>query len=98
MQPFQAYLWVVVGVFVAVVFPILRAVITPKPPGVKVAGIPPWLKKYGLIFIFSLVTAVIVFAIYLSTNKDALATAQWFTLFLVGFAWESTIEKFTRPA
>jgi hypothetical protein len=95
MSPIVAYLWVALGVFVAVIFPLLRAAIGPKPMGV-LGGIPPWLKKYLLILAFSLVTAIIVLAIYLSSTEGGLKTVQWFTLFLLGFAWESTIEKFGK--
>jgi hypothetical protein len=95
MSGFEAYLWVVLGVFVAVVFPIIKAWIAPKPEGVVARGLPPWAVKYLKILAFALVTGVIVLAIYLAaSNEDPLQTARWFTLFLLGFSWESTIEKF----
>jgi len=89
----QAYIWMNFGVFISVIFPILKAAV--KPPAAKMAGLPPWVKKYGLIFLFSAVTAVILLAIYLAANPNALANLAWYTAFLFGFSWESAIEKIT---
>jgi len=94
MTAFQAYLWMSVGVFIAIIFPILRAAVTP-PPKVVGPGLPPWLKKYALLLVFCAVTGVILLAIYLAANPNALAKLMWYTAFLFGFSWESAIEKIT---
>lgn len=98
MTDFQAYLWMSLGVLVAVIFPILRAAVAPKPLA-KAIGLPPWVKKYGLLLLFCAVTGVILLAAYLAAKPNALDDLKWFTAFLFGFSWESAIEKITtRPA
>src|SRR5215213_4623481 len=93
MTPWQAYLWMTLGVLIWVIFPMLKAAVTPKLT--DSAGVPPWVKKYGLIFIFSAVTAVILLAVYQNAKPDALKTVEWYSVFLFGFSWESAIEKLT---
>lgn len=86
MEPFQVYLGVTLGVFVAVVFPILRAAVAPKPLSVDAVGIPPWLNGIRHDRYLHDRYRIIVFVIYLNANKDAVKTVQWLTPFLVGFA------------
>lgn len=49
-------------------------------------------KKYGALLLFSLVSALIVMAIYRNANPDA--TVSFWAAFLLGFGWEASIEKF----
>jgi hypothetical protein len=95
MTAMQAYLWMAFGVLISVIFPIIKAAVAPKTT--ESVGLPPWVKKYALIFVFAAVTAVIVLAAYLAANPEALKTLQWYTAFLFGFSWESAIEKITAP-
>jgi branched-subunit amino acid transport protein len=92
-----AYVWIVVGVIVAVLLPILADYIrrTFPPSAAESVGIPPWLKRYLLLFVFSLVVALVSLALWKTQHpSDSL---QWFTAFMIGFGWESALEKFMRP-
>lgn len=94
-----AYLWIFVGVVVAVVLPVLWAYISKEfavLEGFRArAAFPPWLKRYILLFVFSAIVALASFAIWRSANPTG--QLSWFTAFLVGFGWESALEKFLRP-
>jgi hypothetical protein len=89
----NAYIWVVIGVIVAVIFPVLRGFIRGAFPPTAAVGVPPWVKKYGALLIFSLIAALICLAIWKQGNPTL--TLEWYTAFLLGFGWESAIEKFT---
>ena len=95
MTAIQAYLWMSFGVLVAIIFPILRALVTPSPKVTSTPGLPPWVKKYALLLVFCAVTGVILLAIYLAGDPKALEKLMWYTAFLFGFSWESGIEKLT---
>ncbi len=95
MSTFAAYLWIVLGVIVAVVLPVLMASVRKEFPRAKAPGMPPWLKRYLILGVFSLVVGVATLAIWRAVNPDALFT--WHNMFLVGFGWESAIEKFLHP-
>jgi hypothetical protein len=90
-----AYLWITAGVVVAVIFPVLRALVTQEFGTAQGPGLPPWVKRYLILFGFSLVTALICLAIWDSQNPTG--TLAWYTAFLLGFGWESAVEKFLRP-
>jgi hypothetical protein len=89
-----AYMWVVLGVIVAVILPVLAAYIKKQFPTTK-ADLPPWLKRYGALLIFSMIVALVSLAIWKGQNPTTHPT--WFTAFLIGFGWESAIEKFLNP-
>lgn len=74
----------------AVVFPVLRNLVGKYWPATQSGGLPDWSKKYVVLLVFSLLTALIVFAFLRSQNKELV---KWWTAFLAGFAWESFIEK-----
>ena len=95
MSDMEAFLLVSVGVLVAVIFPVVRGFIKKEFPPTA-GAMPPWVRKYGGLFIFSLITALIVFAIFKSQTPEGELT--WYAAFLLGFAWEATIEKFTTKA
>jgi hypothetical protein len=89
------FLWISCGVIVAVIFPVLSGFMRSEfPPTGSVSVLPPWVKKYGALLLFSLVTSVVCLAIWRSTHPDS--HMEWFTAFLLGFGWESTIEKFQK--
>jgi hypothetical protein len=98
MSDIQAYLWVAVGVFVAVIFPVLSGFIRQEFPAHAPGQfqLPRWFKKYGGLLLFSLITSLICLAIWKSGHQDS--TIDWFTAFLLGFGWESAVEKFTKKA
>jgi hypothetical protein len=95
MSDLDTYLWVSFGVAVAVLFPVLAALIRKEFPRVAGVAIPPWVKRYLILLAFSLITGVIALAIWKSQNPTV--NPAWYTAFLIGFAWESAIEKFARP-
>jgi hypothetical protein len=82
-----------IGVLVAVIFPVLRGFIRNEFRPLAGEGLPPWLRKYGGLFLFSAITGVIVLAIFRAANPDT--SVEWYTAFLLGFGWESAIEKFS---
>ena len=87
--------WVALGAIVAVIFPVLSGFIH-KDFSTASIGLPPLVKKYGALLLFSVITAVICLAIWRSTHQND--TLRWFTAFLLGFGWESAIEKFQKKA
>jgi hypothetical protein len=94
MNDLQMFWWVATGVAIAVVLPVLIGMIRQDFPATKAIGLPPWAKKYGVLLIFSLITALPCLAIWKTTNPKA--TLEWYTAFLLGFSWESGLEKFTK--
>ena len=94
MTDLQAYGWVVIGVVLAVVFPVVRAYIIKEFPPVA-GGLPPWLKRYLALLFFGLIAGVITLAIWKSQNPSA--PIAWYTAFLIGFGWQSAIDMFFRP-
>ncbi len=91
MADWLVFLTVALGVFVAVLYPVLYGYIKNEFPPRGKPGLPPWLKKYAALFAFSLVTALIVLAAYKSTNPGT-QIGFWAAL-LMGFGWEATVEK-----
>jgi hypothetical protein len=89
----QSYLWVSLGVLIAVVLPVLMGFIKKQFPPTA-GALPPWVKKYGALLLFSLLTALPCLAIWKTQHPGDQLT--WFTSFLLGFGWESAIEKFQK--
>lgn len=94
MNDTSAYVWISMGVLVSVIFPILSGFIHKvfRPEGAP--GMPQWLKKYGGLFVFCLVTSLICLAGWKATHPNA--TFEWYTAFLLGFGWESAVEKMQK--
>jgi hypothetical protein len=95
MSDLAAYMYIVLGVLVAVLLPVLSAYIRAEFPSIEGVGLPPWLKRYLLLFVFSLIVAVVSLALWESQNPTT--ELHWFTAFLIGFGWESALEKFLHP-
>jgi hypothetical protein len=101
MNDFIAYLWIALGVVIAVVLPVMIAHLkkefpqeeTFKAPDTK--SLPPWLKKYLYLGAFSLIVALVSLAIWKNSNPNT--QLVWYSAFVIGFAWESAVEKFFRP-
>lgn len=88
------FMWITVGVVLAVLWPVLRGLITREFPPTAAARVPPWVRRYSLLAVFSAMTALILLAIFRSAQPDIVIT--WYVALLLGFAWESSIEKFAN--
>jgi hypothetical protein len=80
-----------VGVFFAVIFPVISGLVRKEFPPTAGAGLPPWLKRWGGLLIFCLISALLVLAFWKSKNPGA--TLEWYTALIYGFGYESAIEK-----
>ena len=98
MSDTQAWLAIALGVFVAVLYPILYRYIRKEFP-VTAGLVPPWVnqvsKKYGGLFVFSLMTAFIVLGLYRSAHPDT--HLGFWTAVAMGFGFEATVEKLFFP-
>jgi hypothetical protein len=94
MNDWSPFFWVAGGVFAAVILPVLSGIVRQYFKPTAALGFPPWVKKYGALLLFCLVTAVICLAGWRSTHPND--TLPWFTAFLLGFGWESAVEKFQK--
>jgi hypothetical protein len=95
---FEVWLSIALGVFVAVLYPVLYRYIKGEFP--TTAGVfSPWVKgiliKYGALFAFSLATAFIVLGIYRSNHPDA--KLGFWTAVTMGFGFEAIVEKVAFP-
>lgn len=98
MSDINFILAVALGVAIAVVYPTLYRYIRKQFP--PQAGIfPSWLKsalmKYGALFAFSVVTAVILVGTYRTANPDT--TIAFWAAMALGFGFEASIEKLIFP-
>lgn len=92
MEDVSTFLVIAVGVLVGVVQPALAGYMRKEfPPATAGSGIPSWVKRYLGLFVFCLLTGLLVFAIWKSANPEA--RLAWFTAFLLGYGYESFIEK-----
>lgn len=91
-----AYLWVVIGVVVSILLPVLSGLIRQEFPQTAGIGLPPWIRKYAILLVFSALTALVLLAFYANTNPAA--RLDWTGAFLLGFGWESAIEKLTKKS
>ncbi len=91
----MTYLCVVAGVIAAVLLPFLAELVRREFPPTAGPLIPPWVRSFCLLAIFSMLTALIALAIWRSQNPTG--DLQWYTAVLIGFGWESAVEKFLRP-
>jgi len=95
MSDLSAYIWIAGGVFVGVVYPVLLGIVRKQFPTTTAGGMPAWMKRYGILFVFCLITALIVLAIYKNGNPGV--QLDWVKAFLLGFGWESIVEKSLKP-
>jgi hypothetical protein len=95
MGDIYAYLYIALGVFLAVLYPLLWGWFReafPKPEGVKIS---PQVMRYIKLFAFCFVTAFIVLLIYRSSHPDA--KLGFYAAVSLGFGWESSVEKIFSP-
>jgi hypothetical protein len=94
----QTWLSIALGVFIAVIYPVLYRYIRKEFPPTA-AIISPWVKevtkKYGALFVFSLLSAFVVFGLYRSNHPDA--RLGFWTAVCMGFGFEASIEKVLFP-
>jgi hypothetical protein len=91
-----AFFGIALGVLIAVVYPIVKGYVQDVYGATAAPGLPPWVKKYAILLVFCLLTALVVLAVYRSTEPDT-EIGFWVAL-VMGFGWESSVEKiFTRP-
>jgi hypothetical protein len=86
---------IALGVFLAVLYPVLYGFIRQQFPSTAAPGLPPWMKKYLALFAFSLVTALIVLAFFRSANPDT--HVSFWSALVMGFGWEASVEKLLTP-
>lgn len=85
---------VALGIAISIVFPVLLGYI--RRDFVVTAGrLPPWVPKYARLAAFSFVTAVLVLAVY--DSKSTKTHLTFSAALLLGFGWQSTVEKLVRP-
>jgi hypothetical protein len=90
------YLMVVLGVAVSVVLPVLVGLVRQEFPSTAGIGLPLWVRKYTILLVFSALTGLVVLAFYASSNPTV--RLGWDGAFLLGFGWESAIEKLTKKS
>jgi hypothetical protein len=95
---FPIYLACVIGILISIVLPILRGLLPKPPPPPTAAAAPTFLtalwdlaKPYLVVGLFSLLTALLIIAL----AGDALIDQK--TALLAGYAWDSTLQKLTKP-
>ena len=59
MNDWSPFWWVACGVTVAVIFPVLSGFVRKEFKATAAIGLPPWVKRYGALLLFSLITALI---------------------------------------
>ena len=93
------YLYCVIGIVVSILLPILRGLLPKPPASVGANAAPPsfllafWdhAKPFLIVGLFSLLTGILIVAFTYGTLKD------WRAALLAGYAWDSTLQKLTKP-
>jgi MFS family permease len=82
------WLWIVGGVLIAVLLPVLTALVQAqfKPQAAELD-----FGKYAALFGFAAMTAIILLAGYRVAEPDT--NMEWYAGLLTGYAWEATLEK-----
>src|SRR5271155_536226 len=91
-----AYVFVVLGVLLSIALPLLRALL-PKPPAVAAAEAGAlWseIRPFVVVACFSILTSVLVLAF----AGDAAKSWMWHQALLAGYAWDSTLQKASKPS
>lgn len=83
------------GVAASILLPILAAAVRRDFPKSAGGGIPPWVRPYIVLFLFSLVAAAVCLFWWANQHSDAEVTKE--RAFLIGFAWETIFEKLSQP-
>ncbi|MGY4772227.1 hypothetical protein ACXC9Q_35425 [Kribbella sp. CWNU-51] len=89
------YLGIALGVFVAVVYPILKGYVTEE-FSTKAVEVPKWVKVYGALVALCLVSAFAVLAAFRAAKPDTEIT--FWVAVVMGFGYEASVEKiFGKP-
>ena len=94
MSDVQAYLFVVLGVVAAVLIPVLKGIVKNSFPPTAAGAVPSWVKEYVAFAAFALLAALIALAAWRASDPNAQLT--WYTAVLIGFSFESVIEKLVK--
>lgn len=92
----ETYLWVALGIVLSIVIPILRPLLpTPLTPGAEARSGRLWeyARPFLIVGAFSLLVAILIVAFAKESIDD-----KWGLAVLAGYAWDSTLQKLTRPA
>lgn len=93
MDDILAYIFISLGVVIAIVWPILKAKVQGAFALDAGNALPAWVRRYAILAAFALMTGLLLFAWWRSQHPTE--KIMWYTALLLGFAWESTMEKLT---
>ena len=82
----ELYLFTALGIAISIMLPILRRLL-PKGAPAGVEGVWDKMKRYVLVGVFSLLTALLIVAFVGDALQD------WRVAILAGYAWDSTLQK-----
>jgi len=85
---FVDWLWICGGVGISILLPVLSAYVK---SAFSATAATVDFKKYGILALFSALTALIVLALYRAVEPDEQITAL--AALLLGYGWEATLEK-----
>jgi hypothetical protein len=91
-ENFVDWLWIALGVVLAILWPPLRRAIA-SAFGRQTAAAGEDLRKAGLLLAFAAATAILVLAVYRAARPDE--HILWYAGLLAGVGWEATLEKVT---
>jgi predicted Na+-dependent transporter len=91
MNDWAVYFGIALGVLVAVLYPVLKGYIQKDFGPTAAPGLPPWVAKYARLFVFCLLSALIVLAVFRAARPDVRIT--FWVAIVMGFGYEATVEK-----
>jgi tryptophan-rich sensory protein len=97
MNSLEQFAFVVVGVAVAVVLPVVADKVRKYFPQTAAVGFKPpeWVMRYIWLGIFSVAVAGVIFAGW--KQQHPTGGLEWYSAFLLGYTSEASIEKILRP-
>jgi len=89
----QVYGVVAGGIGLSFILPVIRKALDAYFPKIanKSNSLPDVFRKFGLLAIFSLLTALLILAFIPGTSE-----MDWRAALLAGYAWDSTLQKFVK--
>jgi hypothetical protein len=94
MKHWKALLWIVAGILISLVLPVLSAyvkeIFRPGGPLLASAGLWQYAKPYLVTSIFALTTALLILAYIVKSGGKV---ESWAEGLLYGFAWDSILQK-----
>jgi hypothetical protein len=95
MNDITTFIWIAVGVFVAIVYPLLWGYFRKAWPQRAAPGLPEWVTKYGVLLVLGLVGGFIIFISQKASHPNT--SLEWYQGALLGFGGEASIEKILNP-